>query len=125
MISICSTTMHFDDCETVIVVPEKAMNEAGYIQMFSVKDSGHAKHDYHALAQMAYFQLQDDELDVRKVDSPLTVHAAGETIELCGGMVVCRDTSGAMYVLVQAGQNSKKLLEAAYRYCTRWIRLDI
>jgi hypothetical protein len=73
--------MHFDDCETVIVVPEKAVSEAGYIQMFSVKDSGHAKHEYHALAQMAYFQLQDDELDVRKVDSPLTVHAAGETIE--------------------------------------------
>ncbi|HBG18314.1 MAG TPA: hypothetical protein DDY32_03315 [Desulfobulbaceae bacterium] len=125
MISIHSTTMNIENCETVIVVPEKAVGEAGYIQMFSVKDSGHAKHEYHALAQMAYFQLQDDELDIREIDSPLTVHASGESVVLGDGMVVCRDGSGAIYVLVRAGQNRKKLLEAAYRWCTRWVRLDI
>jgi hypothetical protein len=125
MISIHSTIENFEELETVIVVPAKAADEAGYIQMFSAKDSGHAKHEYQALAQMAYFQWQDDELEVRETDSPLTVAAAGESIELRGGLLVCRDKSGAVFVFAQAGQNRKKLLEAAYRYCTRWVRLDI
>ena len=125
MISIHSTTIAVENCETVIVVPEKAIHEAGYIQMFSVKDSSHAKHEYHALAQMAYFQLQDDELEAHEIKSPLTIQTAAENIELSGGMVICRDNAGELYVLVQAGQNLKKLLEAAYRYCTRWVRLDI
>lgn len=125
MISIYSATITVEDCETVIVVPAKAIIEAGYIQMFSVKESSHAKHEYHALAQMAYFQLQDDELEVHEIDSPLTIQTAAENIELSDGMVICRDKNGEMYVLVQAGQNRKKLLEAAYRYCTRWVRLDI
>jgi hypothetical protein len=125
MISIHSTTINIEDCETVIVVPEKSIREAGYIQMFSAKDSSHAKHEYHALAQMAYFQLQDDELEVHEIDSQLTIRTAAEKVELSDGMVICRDKKGEMYVLVQAGQNRKKLLEAAYRYCTRWVRLDI
>ncbi|OGR19126.1 MAG: hypothetical protein A2X81_18530 [Desulfobacterales bacterium GWB2_56_26] len=125
MISIQSPTRTFDACETVIIIPEKAVEEAGYIQMFSANDSGHAKHEYHALAQMAYFQLQDDELDIREADSPLIVLAAGERVELLGGMIVCRQGTGEVYILVQAGQNRKKLLEAAYRWCTRWVRLDI
>lgn len=125
MISIQSPTRTFDACETVIIIPEKAVEEAGYIQMFSANDSGHAKHEYHALAQMAYFQLQDDELDIREADSPLTVLAAGERVELLGGMIVCRQGTGEVYVLTQPGQNRKKLLEAAYRWCTRWVRLDI
>ena len=125
MIHIQSPTTTFDACETVIVIPEKAVGEAGYIQTYSAKDSGHAKHDYHALAQMAYFQLQDDELDIREADSPLTVRLADERSELDGGMIICREGTGKVYVLAQAGQNRKKLLEAAYRWCTRWVRLDI
>lgn len=125
MISIQSPTRTFDGCETIIVIPEKAVDEAGYIQLFSVKDSGQAKHEYHALAQMAYFQLQDDELDIREADSPLIVQAGGKRIELLGGIIICRQGTGEVYALVQAGQNRKKLLEAAYRWCTRWVRLDI
>lgn len=125
MISIQSPTRTFDGCETIIVIPEKAVDEAGYIQLFSVKDSGQAKHEYHALAQMAYFQLQDDELDIREADSPLIVLAGGKRIELLGGIIICRQGTGEVYALVQAGQNRKKLLEAAYRWCTRWVRLDI
>jgi hypothetical protein len=125
MISIHSPATTFDDCETAILIPEKAVNEAGYIQTFSVKESSNAKHEYHALAQMAYFQLQDDELDIREVAMPLTVVTSDDRIELVGGMVICRSVAGEVYALVQAGQNRKKLLEAAYRWCTRWVRLDI
>jgi hypothetical protein len=41
------------------------------------------------------------------------------------GMILYRDTSGSFKVLTHELQNKKKLLEAAYRYCTRWVRLDI
>jgi len=113
------------DCESVILVPENAVQEAGYIKSFTIKDSGHAKHEYHAMAQMAYFQFQDDELAIIEIESPLTITLGEERHEMAGGMVLYRDTAGLFHVLVHTLQNRKKLLEAAYRYCTRWVRLDI
>lgn len=112
-------------CRTVLVVPERAIAEPGYIKAYAATDSVSAKHEYHALAQMAYFQLQDDELDCAEVLSPLTVDDGVEAQRVEDGMVLCRDTTGTVSALVIAGQNRKKLLEAAYRYCTRWVRLDI
>lgn len=114
-----------DDCETVIVVPEIAVGEAGYIKTYSRKASGSSKHEFHALAQMAYFQFQDEELEIIEVDTPLSIDDGTEATVLDGGMVICRDLEGGIRALVQVGQNRKKLLEAAYRYCTRWVRLDI
>ncbi len=113
------------DCESVILVPEIAVQEAGYIKTFTVKDSGHAKHEYHTMAQMAYFQFQDDELAITEINSPLMIILGEERHEIAGGLVLYRDTAGSFHVLVHALQNRKKLLEAAYRYCTRWVRLDI
>jgi hypothetical protein len=112
-------------CRTVLVVPERAIAEPGYIKAYAAMDGAGAKHEYHALAQMAYFQFQDDELDCTEVRSPLTVDDGIEVQRVEDGMVLCRDTLGAVSALVFAGQNRKKLLEAAYRYCTRWVRLDI
>jgi hypothetical protein len=112
-------------CESVILVPEIALQEAGYIKMFSVKDSGHAKHEYHALTQMAYFQFQDDELEITEIDFPLKITCGTEVHEMESGMVLYRGIDGSFHVLVHVFQNRKKLLEAAYRYCTRWVRLDI
>lgn len=113
------------DCESVIVVPEIAIREAGYMQTFTIKDSGHAKHEYHAMAQMAYFQFQDDELEVIELNSPVTVSYGAESIQIEAGMVIYRDKGGAFFVMIHALQNRKKILETAYRYCTRWVRLDI
>jgi hypothetical protein len=113
------------DCESVISVPEIALQEAGYIKTFTAKDSAHAKHEYHALAQMAYFQFQDDELDIVEIDSPVKIACGAEVSEMDGGMVLYREMDGSFHVLVHVLQNRKKLLEAVYRYCTRWVRLDI
>ena len=124
-ITIQSATTMITDCESVILVPEMALQEAGYIRTFTVKDSGYAKHEYHAMAQMAYFQFQDEELEIVEIDSPLTITCGTEASEMDGGMVLYRDMSGSFYVLVHVSQNRKKLLEAADRYCTRWVRLDI
>ena len=112
-------------CRTVLVVPERAIAEPGYIKAYAAMDGAGAKHEYHALAQMAYFQFQDDELNCKDVASSLTVDDGVEAQRVEDGMVLCRDTSGAVSALVFTGQNRKKLLEAAYRYCTRWVRLDI
>jgi hypothetical protein len=112
-------------CRTVLVVPERAIAEPGYIKAYAATDGAGVKHEYHALAQMAYFQFQDDELDCTEILSPLDVDDGLEVQRVEDGMVLCRDTAGLVSALVFAGQNPKKLLEAAYRYCTRWVRLDI
>lgn len=113
------------DCVSIIIVPEKAILEPGYIKMFTVKDAANAKHEYHAMAQMAYYQFQDGELEISEVGSVLTVSCGEETIDLNSGMVICRDENGEFRVLIHVTQNRKKIIEAAYRYCTRWVRLDI
>ncbi len=124
-ITIAGAATPIGDCETVIVVPEIAISEPGYIKTISRKESGNAKHEFHALAQMVYFQFQDEELAIVEIDSPLTISDGTESFELRDGLVLCRDRVGELHVLAYARQNRKKLLEAAYRYCTRWVRLDI
>lgn len=124
-ISLRFAETHITDCETCIVVPEIAMQEAGYIKTFTIKDSGHSKHVYHALAQMVYFQFQDQELELEQLDTPLTIDSGEESCQLDKGMVIYRTIDGSLRVLVHGSLNNKKLLEAAHRYCTRWVRLDI
>jgi len=114
-----------EDCVSIIIVPEIALTEAGYIKMFTVNDEANAKHEYHAMAQMAYFQYQDDELAVREIESAVFISCGEEDVELSGGVIICRTQTGEFHVFIHAGQNRKKILEAAYRYCTRWVRLDI
>ena len=113
------------DCVMAILVPDIAIEEAGYIRTFTVDKSGHAKHAYHALAQMAYFQFQDGELEITELDSPLSITCGTETEEMNGGLLLYRDGEGAFQVLASGKESRKKLLETAYRYCTRWVRLDI
>jgi len=125
IIIIRGAQVTIDDCETVIIVPEIAVNEAGYIKVYSRKDSGDIKHEFHAVAQMVYFQFQDEELAIDEIDSPLTISDGKEHIELHDGLLLYRDLAGGLHVLAHTRQNIKKLLEAAYRYCTRWVRLDI
>ncbi len=124
-ISLQGMNLTINECETVVVVPEIAVSEPGYIKTYSRSESGNAKHEFHALTQMVYFQFQDEELDIVEIKSPLTINDGSEGIELNDGMVLCRDRGGKLHVLAYAGQNRKKLVEAAYRYCTRWVRLDI
>lgn len=124
-IVIQSAAVTIDDCESVIIVPEIAVEEPGYINSLTIKNSAHAKHEFHAMAQMAYFQFQDDELSIEEIESSLNVILGDQNIELSGGMILCRNLSGEFRVLIHATQDRKKLLEAAYRYCTRWVRLDI
>jgi len=113
------------DCGSALVVPEKAITEPGYIKALSAASSAQGKHEFHALAQTAYYQFQDDELDITSINDPVRLEQAGEAEVMAGGMVIFRDSGGTMKAIYHDGQRAKKLLEAANRYCTRWVRLDI
>ncbi len=111
--------------DSVILVPEMALTEAGYIKTFTLQEGAHAKHEFHAMSQMVYYQVQDDELAMTPVKEVVTVQY-GDTIEtIHGGIIIYRDLLGSICVLAHCGQNDKKLLETAHRFCTRWVRLDI
>jgi len=113
------------DCSSAIIIPEKAIDEAGYIKTLTANALAHSKHEFHALAQMAYYQFQDGELEVADVNGIVTVERGDELVNLTAGMIIFRDFTGDFHVLAHSGQNKKKLLETAHRFCTRWVRLDI
>lgn len=110
---------------TAIVVPEIALEEPGYILTMSAVASGHAKHEFFALAQMAYYQFQDDELVVHRVAQPIRIEQNGQRELVEAGMVILRQENGELQVCGHEHLNAKKMLEATNRYCTRWVRLDI
>lgn len=112
-------------CESIILVPAAAVSEHGYIRTLSANAGVHAKHEYHALAQMAYFQYQDGELEIENLPGLLQVTLRGETETFVQGLALYRDLEGRFHVLMHEGQDARKLIEAAYRFCTRWVRLDI
>lgn len=113
------------DCSSVIIVPERAVDEAGYIKTLTANALAHSKHEFHAMAQTACYQFQDGELEVVDVYGVITVEWGQEHEQLNAGLVIYRDLHGNFHILVHPGQNKKKLLEAAHRFCTRWVRLDI
>ena len=113
-----------EDCISAILVPEKALEEPEYILTFSEDSDASTKHQFHAMTQMAYFQYQDGEIDVHPVDGGVIVRKDTQTKELAAGICIYRDEQ-AVFLLSCGAVNIKKLLEAAYRFCTRWVRLDI
>lgn len=124
-IQITGDTLQIDDCVSVILVPEIALTEPGYIKTLTVSADAHSKHEYFAMAQMAYYQYQDDELNIVPVTGPLQVKMAEVVEEVSSGMIIYRDVTGEFHVLMHQALNRKKMLETANRYCTRWVRLDI
>lgn len=125
MIKVSLEDTVVEDCASVIIVPEKAIEEPGYIMTLTASSDGSSKHEFHAMAQMAYFQYQDDELEITEAKGKIRV-SSGETDNIIeSGMVLFRDSSGAFHVFMHESLNKKKILEAAYRFCTRWVRLDI
>lgn len=125
MLKIYNEEELIDQCVSVILVPEKAIDEAGYIITMTAKNDASSKHEFHAMAQMAYFQFQDDELSMKDVSGSLAIESEDRRESVSNGLVLYRQSDGSFYALAHVGLNKKKLLEAAYRFCTRWVRLDI
>jgi hypothetical protein len=112
-------------CSAVIAVPEAALSEPGHIRTASVSPAGQNKHELHAMAQMAFIQFDDGELDARSFPTPLVVDIDGNRMQIDNGVVIGRLLSGEIIILSNTRQGLRSFLETAHRYCTRWIRLDI
>ena len=125
MITIICEGLEITGCQTVVMVPEIAVREPGYIQAFTTSAESGAKHEFHALAQMAYFQYDDGELPVDDLQGGCTVSFGEKKETFDQGAVIYRKEDGEIRAAVHPEVNRKKLFEAANRYCTRWIRLDI
>lgn len=111
-------------CLCLLIIPAKAIDEPGYIKALHSAGSA-SKHELHALAQTAYYQFQDDELQLERTAQPILVGLGAETERLEEAMVILRDDSGAIRSVVSGDVSVRRLLETANRFCTRWVRLDI
>jgi hypothetical protein len=125
-----SITIRFEDdrvteCSSAIIIPERAMIEAGYIKTLTTNSTAHSKHEFHAIAQIALTRFQDRELLVEAVYGPLTIQWKSEIETITAGVVIILDTQGNLHLIGNSGQNVNKLLQLAHRFCTRWVRLDI
>lgn len=125
MLTINYENATIEKCTSAIIIPEKASEEAGYIQTLTAENEAFSKHQFQAMAQMAYFQYQDDELEIVTITGMVTISSEERVEELPSGLLLYRDAEGGFHALVHEGLNKKKLLEAGYRFCTRWVRLDI
>ena len=112
------------ECDCLLIIPQRAVAEHGYIKALHRSATGN-KHEFQALAQTGYYQYQDDELDYCETAGSIEVVHGTERESLEDGMVLFRDAGGAIRALVHQSAHPKKLLEAANRFCTRWVRLDI
>jgi len=125
VIQITADTDLGADCVGAILVPDIALAEPGYIKTMTVSMEAHSKHEFFAMAQMAYYQYQDEELSIVRVDGPIRLEMDEVVEEISCGMVIYRDKEGELHVVLHEQLNPKKMLEATNRYCTRWVRLDI
>ena len=81
------------DCVCLLIVPERAIHEPGYIQGLHASGATN-KHEFQALAQTAYYQYQDDELEFFPVSKPIEITGPGGSERLEAGLVLYRDADG-------------------------------
>lgn len=121
--------IRFDDtvteCSSAIIIPERAITEAGYIRTMTTSADTHSKHEFHAMAEIALSRFEEGELDIQAVHGPLIVKWKNEVETITAGVVVFLDPEGNFHLIAHPGQDAKRLLQAAHRFSTRWIRLDI
>lgn len=112
-------------CRSVIITPDSALTEAGTIKTLTTDSTAHAKHEFHALAQMALALFEDDELDIETLCGPFTVEWRRDAHTVAAGVVLLRDARGGIRLVGNSAQGARKMLQTAHRFCTRWVRLDI
>lgn len=110
---------------SAIIIPERAMIEAGHIRTLTTNSTAHSKHEFHAIAQIALSRFQDGDLEVETVDGPFTIKWKNEIETITAGVAVLLDSQRKIHLIGNSVKNVNKLLQSAHRFCTRWIRLDI
>ncbi len=113
------------ECSSAIIIPERAITEAGYVRTVTSKSPAHSKHEFQAMTQIALSRFQDGELNVEAVHGPFTVEWKNEVKTITRGLVVFLDPQGNFQLIGHSDQNANKLLQVAHRFFTRWVRVDI
>jgi hypothetical protein len=115
------------DALAAIVVPAGAADDPGTIALLAASASATAKHDLRALAQMALYDAEEGTLAAETVaaGARLVVRAAGEDRTVDRGLVIVRDLAGVARVYAVGDVDARTLLAEAYRFTTRWVRLDV
>jgi hypothetical protein len=113
------------ECGGAMIIPERAIIEAGCIRTMTTNSRAHSKYEFHAMAQIALSRFQDGDLVVEAVQGTLTVEWRNEVEKITAGLVVFLDLEGNLHLIGHSSLNAHKLLSAACRFCTRWVRLDI
>jgi len=110
-----------------VIVPEAALDQPDLIRTLTVAGIDAAKHSLHALCQIAVVEEEEGSLDALSVprDEALQVDNAGETIVMPCGSVLLLGTDGSVRVACHEGLRRDRLVKAAHRFCTRFIRLDL
>lgn len=113
--------------QSVIVVPDRALDEPGFIKTYSTTSGQMSKHDLHQLSQIALFDFEDGNLIPENLSGQdsLAVDFQNSITRIPDGIVLARLESGAPALLVCEGAEVMRLLKLAHRFCTRWIRLDV
>jgi hypothetical protein len=125
MITVSGHEIATMECASVIIAPEAALRQAGYIKPLTIDEEANAKHRFFALAQMALFQYEDNEIKAEIFSGPLTIRHKQHEESLEDGLIICQDIEGRLRLLARKETNLAKLLETTNRFCTRWVRLDI
>lgn len=112
-------------CTAIILVPEKALSEAGHIRALTAGPTVQSKHEFHTMAQTALMQSEDGELTSTVVNGTLEMTDADGNVEFDKGLVIARLPAGNILLFINTDQSVHNLLKAAHRFCTRWIRLDL
>lgn len=95
------------------------------IQTFPGSSMSQSKHQLHSISQMVLFQLQDNEITPLFIENDFTITGSEADCLVNKGLCIYKTQSGEIGIISHQGLMVKKLVEAAHRYCTRWVRLDI
>lgn len=113
-----------NDCIAGILVQE---NSSGTLEaiLLGASSSKQDKHTLHALAQMAYYQFQDDEITPLIINGKCSITNLSPAHQAEKCLLIIKSQSRDLTLYHHDDIQIKKYLEAAHRYTTRWIRLDI
>ncbi len=108
MIITCSGSA-MAECSSALLVPEIAAQEPGYIKALTSSSAAASKHEFHALAQMAYYQYQDGEIEITPLTGRCRVCRGNDDEVLESGLIIYRSSDGAISYSFTPGCEQQKV----------------
>lgn len=113
------------DCLAGLIAKPKSENDGYDIELLNCSNDSQQKHKLHSLSQIALYQYEDEELNTNTMLGSCTITGHNFIHEFDKGIVVVQIGNNRIELFSHQAVDTKKALYNAYRYCTRWIRLDI